>query len=74
MGASFSHMTEFGSNGSSGPGVGDILENFVAFVFTYLTPPEISDLARLGRAFRGAASADSVWDKSFLQILNSSYP
>ncbi|KAJ6742474.1 F-BOX DOMAIN PHLOEM PROTEIN 2-LIKE PROTEIN-RELATED [Salix viminalis] len=28
----------------------------------YLTPPEICNLARLNRAFRGAASSDSVWE------------
>lgn len=62
MGASLSNLTE-GSNGSAlGPSLGDIPENCVACVFMYLTPPEICNLARLNRAFRGAASSDSVWE------------
>ncbi|MBA0558399.1 hypothetical protein Gohar_011101, partial [Gossypium harknessii] len=62
MGASLSNLTE-GSNGTAmGPGLGDIPESCVACVFTYLTPPEICNLARLNRAFRGAASSDSVWE------------
>lgn len=62
MGATFSALAE-GSNGSiMGPGLGDIPESCVACVFLYLTPPEICNLARLNRAFRGAASSDSVWD------------
>ncbi|KAK7345440.1 hypothetical protein VNO77_16044 [Canavalia gladiata] len=60
MGASLSNL---GTNGSSiGPGLGDIPESCVACVFLYLTPPEICNLARLNRAFRGAASSDSVWE------------
>jgi len=62
MGASLSNLTEFGNNGLSGPSLGDIPENCVACVFMYLTPPEICNLARLNRAFRAAASADSVWE------------
>ncbi|WVZ07278.1 hypothetical protein V8G54_020624 [Vigna mungo] len=59
MGASLSNL---GSNGSAAaPGLGDIPENCVARVFLHLTPPEICNLARLNRSFRGAASADSVW-------------
>ncbi|KAH7855415.1 hypothetical protein Vadar_024566 [Vaccinium darrowii] len=63
MGASLSNLTE--SNGYSNggrPGLGDIPESCVACVFLYLTPPEICNLARLNRAFRGAASSDSVWE------------
>ncbi|GMP84715.1 hypothetical protein CsSME_00038136 [Camellia sinensis var. sinensis] len=63
MGASLSNLTE--SNGSAngrGRGLGDIPESCVACVFLYLTPPEICNLARLNRAFRGAASSDSVWE------------
>ncbi|XP_054800188.1 F-box protein PP2-A15-like isoform X2 [Prosopis cineraria] len=60
MGASLSAL---GTNGTNiGPGLGDIPESCVACVFLYLTPPEICNLARLNRAFRGAASADSVWE------------
>lgn len=62
MGAALSNLTE-GANGSTiGPGLGDIPESCVACVFLYLTPPEICNLARLNRAFRGAASSDSVWE------------
>ncbi|CAJ1968773.1 unnamed protein product [Sphenostylis stenocarpa] len=60
MGASQSSL---GANGSTiGPGLGDIPESCVACVFLYLTPLEICNLARLNRAFRGAASSDSVWE------------
>lgn len=60
MGASLSNL---GSNGSTiGPSLGDIPENCVARVFLHLSPPEICNLARLNRAFRGAASADYVWE------------
>jgi len=62
MGASRSNLTEFGNNGLSSPGLGDIPEDCVACVFMYLIPPEICNLARLNRAFRGAASADFVWE------------
>ncbi|CAN0879957.1 F-box protein PP2-A15 [Linum grandiflorum] len=64
MGASLSNLTEGanGGGGARGPGLGDIPESCVACVFTYLTPPEICNLARLNRAFRGAASSDSVWE------------
>ncbi|XP_031121073.1 F-box protein PP2-A15-like [Ipomoea triloba] len=40
----------------------DIPESCVACVFLHLTPPEICILARLNRAFRGAASSDAVWE------------
>ena len=60
MGASLSNLADSGLD--SGPGLGDIPECCVACVFLYLTPPEICNLARLNRAFRGAASADSVWE------------
>ncbi|KAK1310759.1 F-box protein PP2-A15 [Acorus calamus] len=61
MGASLSNLTE-GSGASGGPGLGDIPESCVACVFMHLTPPEICNLARLNRAFRGAASSDYVWE------------
>lgn len=59
MGASLSNLTD---TSGGGPGLGDIPESCVARVFMYLTPPEICNLARLNRAFRGAASSDSVWE------------
>ncbi|KAM1456506.1 hypothetical protein ACFX13_034645 [Malus domestica] len=62
MGVLLSNLTE-GTNGSShGPGFGNIPESCVACVFTYLTPPEICNLVRLNKAFRGAASSDSAWE------------
>ncbi|XP_031128253.1 F-box protein PP2-A15 [Ipomoea triloba] len=61
MGASLSGLTENGS-ANGGPGLGDIPESCVACVFLHLTPPEICNLARLNRAFRGAASSDAVWE------------
>lgn len=60
MGASLSSLTEPGL--ITGPGLGDIPESCVAGVFMNLTPPEICNLARLNRAFRGAASSDIVWE------------
>ncbi|KAJ4826935.1 hypothetical protein Tsubulata_013403 [Turnera subulata] len=60
MGSSLSNLTEGAASGR--PGLGDIPESCVACVFMYLTPPEICNLARLNRAFRGAASSDSVWE------------
>uniref|UniRef100_A0A2P2J6G5 ATPP2-A13 n=1 Tax=Rhizophora mucronata TaxID=61149 RepID=A0A2P2J6G5_RHIMU len=63
MGASLSSLTEGANGAAMGPGLGDIPESCVACVFTYLTPPEICNLARLNRAFRGAASSDSVWEQ-----------
>lgn len=41
--------------------LGDMPESCVAAVLLYLDPPEICHVARLNRAFRGAASADCVW-------------
>ncbi|XP_021743163.1 F-box protein PP2-A15-like [Chenopodium quinoa] len=63
MGASLSNSAEGGANGGEyGPGLGDIPEACIACVFMYLTPLEICNLARLNRAFRGAASSDNVWE------------
>ncbi|GJN02011.1 hypothetical protein PR202_ga19322 [Eleusine coracana subsp. coracana] len=41
--------------------LGDMPESCVAAVLLFLDPPEICHVARLNRAFRGAASADCVW-------------
>lgn len=59
MGASLSSLADGSVNG---PGLGDIPESCVACVLARLSPPEICKLARLNRAFRGAASSDSVWE------------
>ncbi|XP_062226490.1 F-box protein PP2-A13-like isoform X2 [Phragmites australis] len=45
--------------------LGDMPEGCVAAVLLYLDPPEICHVARLNRAFRGAASADCVWTAKF---------
>ncbi|KAL8498350.1 hypothetical protein ACS0TY_021610 [Phlomoides rotata] len=65
MGSSFSL---FSSNESSvfgdvpEPGLGDLPEGCVASVLVHLDPPQICRLAMLNRAFRGASSADFVWE------------
>lgn len=61
MGASLSNTTENGT-ATGRMGLGDMPESCVACVFMYLTPPDICNLARLNRAFRGAASSDAVWE------------
>ncbi|CAD5196961.1 unnamed protein product [Musa acuminata subsp. malaccensis] len=43
-------------------GLGDLPENCVAAVLVHLDPLEICRAARLCRTFRGAASADLVWE------------
>ncbi|KAF8379428.1 hypothetical protein HHK36_028863 [Tetracentron sinense] len=43
-------------------GLGDLPESCVASVLMYLDPPEICKFARLNCAFRGASSADFVWE------------
>jgi hypothetical protein len=44
------------------PNLGDVPEGCVALILTHLDPPEICKLAWLNRAFRGASSADFVWE------------
>ncbi|KAL6979634.1 hypothetical protein U1Q18_021289 [Sarracenia purpurea var. burkii] len=44
------------------PSLGDLPECCVASVLGYLDPPEICRLAKLNRTFRGASSADFVWE------------
>ncbi|XP_058085348.1 F-box protein PP2-A13-like [Magnolia sinica] len=43
-------------------GLDDIPESCIASVLVHLSPTEICSLARLSRSFRGAASADFVWE------------
>eukprot|EP01018_Ginkgo_biloba_P018037 Gb_39361 [translate_table: standard] len=45
------------------PGLADIPENCIACIFRHLSPLDICKLARLNRAFKGAASCDLVWSQ-----------
>jgi len=45
------------------PGLADIPENCIAGIFKHLSPVDICKLARLNRAFMGAASCDYVWEQ-----------
>ncbi|KAH9328333.1 hypothetical protein KI387_000441, partial [Taxus chinensis] len=63
MGANLSRVYE-GDEGISPaayPGLADIPENCIAGIFRHLSPLDICKLARLNRAFKGAASCDLVW-------------
>lgn len=65
MGASFSLLPPGESPvgvPSPEPGLGDLPESCVASVLVYLDPPQICRMAMLNRAFRGASSADFVWE------------
>ncbi|RZC57398.1 hypothetical protein C5167_004701 [Papaver somniferum] len=68
MGAGSSSIAAAEEGGCSSPskmmvvGLGDMPESCVASVLIYLDPPEICKLARLNQAFRGASSADFIWE------------
>lgn len=65
MGSSLSFLAADGSTASAPspePGLGDLPESCVASVLVHLDPPQICRLAMLNRAFRGASSADFVWE------------
>lgn len=65
MGSSFSFLAPTGSAAAAPPaepGLGDLPESCVASVLVHLEPPQICRLAMLNRAFRGASSADFVWE------------
>lgn len=65
MGGGFSSFASGEEDGGASrlkPGLGDIPESCAAWVLMYLSPPEICKLARLNRAFHGAASADFLWE------------
>ncbi|KAH6790770.1 phloem protein 2-A12 [Perilla frutescens var. frutescens] len=67
MGSSFSSADEAGAGSTASgllpePGLGDLPESCVASVLVHLEPPQICRLAMLNRAFRGASSADFVWE------------
>ncbi|XP_022924583.1 F-box protein PP2-A13-like [Cucurbita moschata] len=61
MGANLSN-----NSGKNGPplmsGLEDMPENCVALVLMHMDPPEICKLAGVNRMFRGAASADFIWE------------
>ncbi|KAL2892293.1 F-box protein PP2-A13 [Bienertia sinuspersici] len=50
------------SGAKNGRKMEDIPESCIAMVLAHLDPPEICRLARLNRAFRGASSADFIWE------------
>ncbi|KAJ4952103.1 hypothetical protein NE237_028935 [Protea cynaroides] len=56
--------TQLNDGGYSPPktGLGDLPESCVASILMNLDPPDICKFARLNRAFRGASSADFVWE------------
>lgn len=56
------HMSSPACQDAGGGGLGDMPESCIAAVLGHLDPPEICRLARLNRAFRGASSADFVWE------------
>ncbi|XP_043697030.1 F-box protein PP2-A13-like [Telopea speciosissima] len=64
MGAGFSGFAAESEGGDSlpKPGLGDLPESCVSSILMYLDPPDICKLARLNGAFRGASSADFVWE------------
>ncbi|XP_077234665.1 F-box protein PP2-A12-like [Tasmannia lanceolata] len=63
MGGGFSSFISEGHVDSHlKPGLGEIPEGCVALILLHLDPIDICKLARLNPAFRGAASADCVWE------------
>lgn len=60
MGSAFSFLIS--STEPIDPSLGDLPESCVASVLVYMDPPEICKLSMLNRAFRGASSADFVWE------------
>ncbi|KAK3194889.1 hypothetical protein Dsin_026199 [Dipteronia sinensis] len=61
MGANMSGNLSYSSS-LSRPRLGDIPESCVASILMNLDPLDICKLARLNRAFRGASSADFIWE------------
>lgn len=64
MGSSFSFLIPQFSSAvtQQKPSLGDLPESCVASVLVYMDPPQICKLSVLNRAFRGASSADFVWE------------
>lgn len=60
--SSLNHRHHHTSQLDTAAGLGDIPESCAALVLLHLSPPEICRLARLNRAFAGAAGADLVWE------------
>ena len=52
-------------------GLGDLPESVVGSVLVHLNPQEICRLAALNRAFRGASSADFVWESKLPENYDS---
>ncbi|KAJ3682111.1 hypothetical protein LUZ60_014684 [Juncus effusus] len=63
MGAVWSGIWGQEEASSTETGLGDLPELCAAAVLINLDPTEICQLAKLNRVFRGAASADFVWEK-----------
>lgn len=61
MGSGFSFI-KHSTPAPAEPGLGDLPESVVGSVLLNLDPQEICRLAALNRAFRGASSADFVWE------------
>jgi hypothetical protein len=62
FGSSFCLPSPSWPTADSKPGLGDLPEGCAALVLEHLDPPEICELAKLNRAFRGASWADFVWE------------
>lgn len=62
MGSLFSLLATTATAPSHEPGLGDLPESCVASLLVHLEPSQICRLAMLNRAFRGASSADFVWE------------
>ncbi|KAG4933079.1 hypothetical protein JHK87_047081 [Glycine soja] len=62
MGIRFSSSQAAPSESSPASSLGELPESCVAQIMTYMDPPQICKLATLNRAFRGASSADFVWE------------
>lgn len=60
--SSFSLIETAGVSPPSKPGLGDLPENCVSIIYSFLDPTEISKFAVLSRNFHGASLADFVWE------------
>ncbi|XP_076921181.1 F-box protein PP2-A12-like [Bidens hawaiensis] len=74
MGSGFSSFLVICSTTSSSPaetGLGDLPESVVGSVLVHLNPQQICRIAPINRAFRGASSADFVWESKLPENYNS---